>query len=55
MAALFDAYYANVPRLVDEIADSTIFIDEAHLSDLGNRIVAENLIRMIFPARISPR
>ena len=43
LADVFDRYYATVPVMTRDITDATIFVDEVHLYDPGNEIVAREL------------
>lgn len=42
-SALFDRHFASVPEAGGEIDESTLFVDEVHLYDPGNAIVAREL------------
>jgi hypothetical protein len=44
---VFDRYYATIPVVNPDITDSTIFVDQVHLYDPGNEIVARELARLI--------
>jgi hypothetical protein len=44
---LFDQYYATLPVLTDDVTDATIFLDDVHLYDPGNEIVARELAKLI--------
>ena len=47
LADVFDQYYATIPVLNPDITDATIFVDEVHLYDPGNEIVARELARIV--------
>ena len=47
LADVFDQYYATIPVLTRDITDATVFVDEVHLYDPGNEIVARELSRII--------
>jgi hypothetical protein len=49
LSSLFDRYFETVPVLAAgaDLADDTIFVDEVHLHDPGNAIVARELWRLI--------
>ncbi|MCC6355455.1 MAG: SGNH/GDSL hydrolase family protein [Verrucomicrobiae bacterium] len=51
LSRLFDARYEEVPCFSeesgDDMTDAMIFLDNVHLTDLGNRIVAEEIIRRL--------
>ena len=42
---VFDRYFATVPVMDRDITDETVFVDEVHLYDPGNEIVARHLSR----------
>jgi hypothetical protein len=44
---VFDRYYAAIPVLSRDVTDATIFVDDVHLYDPGNEIVARELSRLI--------
>ncbi len=44
---VFDQYYDSIPVLNPDITDATIFVDDVHLYDPGNEIVARELSRFI--------
>lgn len=51
LSRLFDSRYQEVPCFSeesgDDMTDAMIFLDNVHLTDLGNRIVAEEIIRRL--------
>lgn len=47
LASVFDQYYAAVPARRGDITDETVFVDQVHLHDPGNQIVAKHLFRLI--------
>jgi hypothetical protein len=47
LGSLFDQYYDSIPVLNPDITDATIFVDDVHLYDPGNEIVARELSRLI--------
>lgn len=46
-AAIFDGELPLVPMAVHDITDDTIFVDDVHLADRGNAIVARRLLQVI--------
>lgn len=57
MSRVFDARFSVIPIAVPAIEDDTVFVDNAHLYDAGNRIVAEELLKRVqrAPGAASPR
>jgi hypothetical protein len=55
MSRVFDAFFPVVPIGVPEIDDQTIFVDNGHLYDPGNEIVARELLKLIQRAPASTR
>ena len=52
LAAVFDGYFDAVPvALEDGPHDEPIFRDVVHLSDWGNRLVAQRLVELLFSER----
>lgn len=47
LSAVFDRYYAAVPVLEHDIGKDTVFVDNAHLYDPGNSILARELWRIV--------
>jgi hypothetical protein len=50
-AKVFDQYYARVPVMRRDVTDETVFIDEVHLYDPGNAIIARHLHKLIRSGR----
>lgn len=50
LSAVFDTYFDDVPVRADELDDETIFVDGVHLTDRGNRLVAQRLVELLFPS-----
>jgi hypothetical protein len=46
-SALFDSHFASVAVLDDTIKPDTIFMDEVHLSDQGNEVIARELLTLL--------
>jgi hypothetical protein len=50
-ATYFDSLYAEVPSIEmdrgDEITPDTVFLDDVHLSDNGNRAIAEKILGLL--------
>jgi lysophospholipase L1-like esterase len=44
---VFDQHYASIPVPNPDVTDATIFVDEVHLNDPGNEIVARELSTII--------
>ena len=44
---VFDQYYATVPVLDGDITDETVFVDDVHLYDPGNELVARHLAGLL--------
>ena len=50
LAAVFDTYFDDVPVLLPgESNAEPIFLDGVHISDRGNRLVAQHLVELLFP------
>jgi hypothetical protein len=47
LGKVFDEYYAVVPVMNTDITDETVFVDEVHLYDPGNEIVARRLAALL--------
>ncbi len=58
MSAMFDPLFQEIPCFMEEsgcdIADTDIFLDSVHLSDLGNRLVAEEILKRLNAAPDKP-
>lgn len=54
-AALFDRFYARVPTLDGVPTQETTFVDDVHLYDPGNAIVARELWRVICAGTPKPK
>jgi hypothetical protein len=50
-SAIFDTHLTAVPVLEDAITAETIFIDEVHLSDTGNAMIARDLLSLVARAQ----
>ena len=46
-SAVFDDEFAKVPVDEDELTDETIFVDEVHVTDRGNAIIARRLLQAL--------
>ncbi len=44
---VFDQYYGAIPIMNPDITDETVFIDQVHLYDPGNEVIARHLARLI--------
>ena len=44
---VFDQYYAAIPIMNPDIAAETVFIDQVHLYDPGNEVIARHLLGII--------
>jgi hypothetical protein len=47
LASVFDQYYDTIPFMNPDITDETVFVDQVHLYDPGNEILARHLARLI--------
>jgi hypothetical protein len=47
MGGIFDSHFATIPVGVPEVNDETIFVDNGHLYDRGNAIVAAELLKIV--------
>jgi lysophospholipase L1-like esterase len=45
LAAMFDDELATIPVDLDDLTDQTIFVDEVHVTDRGNEMIARRLLR----------
>jgi hypothetical protein len=51
LSAMFDSLYEQIPVARNYVTDDeTIFVDIVHLTDRGNRLAAERLAELLFPA-----
>ena len=55
LAKVFDQYYAAVPVIKQDLTDETVFVDQVHLYDPGNEIIARHLSRLIRSGRARDR
>jgi hypothetical protein len=48
-SVIFDPMFTEVPVLAPDrdMTDDTIFLDRVHLTDRGNRLVAEQIVRLL--------
>ena len=44
LSSVFDRHYDSIPVRRGDVNDDTIFVDEVHLFDRGNAIVAEEIL-----------
>lgn len=47
MSRVFDAHFSEIPVGVPDIEDDTVFVDNIHLYDPGNQIVAQELLTLV--------
>lgn len=47
MSMIFDSHFSTIPVGVPEITDDTIFVDNVHLYDRGNAIIAAELLKRL--------
>jgi lysophospholipase L1-like esterase len=50
-SSMFDELFASVPVLGDDLTAETIFVDEVHLSDRGNELMARRLEPLLAAAQ----
>lgn len=47
LGAIFDEHFTSTPVMEGDLQDDTVFIDDGHLYDPGNAIVAQRLLQII--------
>ena len=44
---VFDQHFTSVPVAIDDISDETVFVDQVHLYDPGNEIIAMHVLQSV--------
>lgn len=47
LGSVFDQYYADIPVIGRDVTDETVFVDEVHVYDPGNEVVARHLSKLL--------